>query len=309
MLMETEAALTDEHVYLTGRPPLSAFVRFVRTRGVDGLRIDDEALAREWQRARERVSEIEREEAGWANAPALTPLPYEMQVIADAEMQREAVQRATRYVPHRWCMVELDRLVVFQKWVNLKFVADIQAALPESPSNEDLIRVAVGKARPLPAVQVAQNQDNSYSFASSSVDLRFLDVVPLDPTAIQGYQPSGYASHVIGIFVGFGINFLSACHVDGRLILSNGSHRAYALRDLGFTHCPCLVSQVTSDAEFELVASAEMKQARDQYARSPRPPLFKDYFDPRLRKIVKVPRTNQLLQLQLALQRTGVPVV
>jgi hypothetical protein len=309
MLMETEAPLIDEHIFLTGRPPLSGFVRFVRTRGVDGMRVDEETLAREWQRARDRVCELESTEAGWANDPRLEPLPADMLPIAEAELQSEAVRRATRYVAHRWCMVELDRLIVFQKWINLRFVADIQAALPGAPGHEDLIRLAVGRARRTPAVQVSQTTDNSYCFASSSVDLRFLDVVPLDPAAIQGYQPSGYAAHVIGIFVGFGINFLSACHVDGRLILSNGSHRAYALRELGFTHCPCLVAHVTNDSEFDLVASAEMRQAREQYVRAARPPLFKDYFDPQLRRIVKVPRANQLLQLQLGFQRSGVPAL
>jgi ParB-like chromosome segregation protein Spo0J len=40
------------------------------------------------------------------------------------------------------------------------------------------------------------------------------------------------------------MNVIHVIHVENRLVLANGSHRAYALHDLGITKVPCLVQQV-----------------------------------------------------------------
>src|SRR5205085_5385811 len=75
--------------------------------------------------------------------------------------------------------------------------------------------------------------DNTYVFVSESNDIRFLDSVVLNPEQVVHYQSHGPIAGVLGLVVGYGSNYLNAIAAEGRLVLNNGSHRAYALRDLG----------------------------------------------------------------------------
>src|SRR5205814_2126409 len=96
---------------------------------------------------------------------------------------------------------------------------------------------------------------------------------------VSGYAPQGPIAGLLAAVVGFGSNFLNALHVEGRLILNNGSHRSYAMREAGIRQVPCIVQTVSSRDELEAVANAEVHQKADLYLRSPRPPVLKDYFD------------------------------
>jgi ParB-like nuclease domain len=300
----------DNMVLLTGRPPLAKFIRYIRGKTVNGLRAHEGELAAQWWRGREAYRRLETDEAGWADNPQLEPLPEAMNELAELGLKRPSILRLRHYAPREWRMVEIDRLVVFQHTINLRFVDEIKATLPSPLLAEHVMRVAVGNTElRRPAVRAIQSADNAYSFSSASNDLRFLDVVTLDASSIQDYQPSGRASNAIVIFVGFSDNLITAVHAGNRVFLANGSHRVYALRELGVTHVPCLVTRVTREEEFELVLPADVKQDREQYMRSPRPSVFKDYFDDRVRTIVPVMRMNHVLEATLSLEKAGVPAV
>lgn len=300
----------DNVVVLAGRPPLAKFIRYVRGKAVNGLRANEGELAAQWRQGKEIFRQLETDERGWADNPQVEPLPEEMKALAELGLQQPSIQRLRHYAPRHWCLVEIDRLVIFQLTINLRYVDEIKATLPKSPGPEDVIRVAVGNAeRRRPVVRAAQSADYTYSFASASNDLRFLDVVNLDPSSISDYQPSGCASNAIVIFVGFSDNLISAVHAGNRIFLTNGSHRVYALRDLGVTHVPCLLTRATREEEYDLVLPTDVKQDREQYMRHPRPSVFKDYFDDRVRKIVPIMRMNQVLEARLNLEKTSIPAV
>jgi hypothetical protein len=112
---------------------------------------------------------------------------------------------------------------------------------------------------------------------------------------------------VIGIAVGFGSNFLNAIHAEHRLVLNNGSHRAYALRDLGITHVPCIIQYASSREELSLVASGDLRDHPDLYLRSPRPSMLKDYFDPKLRKIIPIHRRLRQVTVKFETDEAYVP--
>src|SRR5216117_4617056 len=98
---------------------------------------------------------------------------------------------------------------------------------------------------------------------SPSNDLRFLGTMPMESNHIKDYAPPGNLVGVVGIAVGFGSNFLNAVCAENRIILNNGSHRAYALRDMGFTHVPCVVQHVSTRDELDLVAPAPVRRDPD----------------------------------------------
>ena len=301
--MDVKSPVIDEYIHLVGRPSIREFIGFVRRHRVHGARFERGPLIQEWQRANEHIRELEKTEKGLADDVEQSELPEDMREVADAELATAKWTAAWEGLNYRWRMVELDRLVVFQKTINLRFVREIQAELPLKPGNDDIVRVAVGKAWQAPPVRVTRSEEYTFLCVSHSNDVRILEIEAFDPALIQGYQPPGHASTVIGICVGYTANMLTAIQVRNRLILMNGSHRAFALKDLGVSHVPCLVLSLSREDEFDLKAPEAVKENRELYLRGARPPLFKDYFDPQLRSIVQASRTHHLVQLQIGFQK------
>lgn len=300
----------DNMILLTGRPSLAKFVRYVRGRTVDGLRTHEGDIAATWWGGREIYRQLEMQERGWADNPSIQPLPAEMQELAELGLRQPSVRKLRHFAPRQWRLVEIDRLVVFQHTINLRFVEEIKAQLPMPLQPEDVMRLAVGNTQQShPALRVAQSDGGDYTFSSASNDLRFLDVVNLDASSIRDYQPSGCASSALVIFVGFSDNLISAMQAGSRVFLQNGSHRVFALRELGVTHVPCLLSTAVREEEYELLLPGDVKQDREQFLKSPRPSVFKDYFDDRVRTIVPVMRMNHVLEAKLSLQKAGIPAM
>ena len=298
----------DRTLIVKGLFALPKFIRFVRERCPPGS-FDDAALMNEWREARTAALRVIGDEAGSADSIDVHDLPEETQPLAAQALRRPSMHRLLSLVPRRWCMVEIDRLVVFQDSINLRHVDQLKASLPVVPSAQDVIDLAsCSGSRSYPVVRSLQS-DGGYVFSSQSNDLRFLDVVTVDPAAIQNYDPFGSASHAIVIYLGFSDNVISATRSGKRIVLTNGSHRVYVLRELGFSHVPCLLTDASDADASDFLLPADVKQDRQFYLRAPRPPLFKDYFDARLTRIVPVIRKNYVLQAKLDLQRTTVPAL
>ena len=66
------------------------------------------------------------------------------------------------------------------------------------------------------------------------------------------------------------------------MVLHNGYHRAVAMRAAGITHAPCIVQTVTRKDELEVSAAPAVVEDPAFYFRARRPPLLKDFFDPRI---------------------------
>jgi ParB-like nuclease domain len=188
-------------------------------------------------------------------------------------------------VPTDIAIVELNRLVVFQKFINLAYVEVLKKQLSQMPSLESVFRFALPLQPEHPQFQMMQNAQNMYTLISTSTDFRFLEAQVLKPQDVPSFESTGRPVVILGLAVGYGSNFLNVLHVENRLVLANGSHRAYALRELGINEIPCLVQRITRRDELDLVASGDLASHPDRYLKSTRPPMLRDYFDPALRKI------------------------
>lgn len=305
--------LVDEYVYLVGRPPLKSFLSFMEGQAVDsrangnGQAKDPRLLADEWRAANDHISQLEEEEAGWADDPTIEPLGQQLEPLREKLLEDPLFHHAFELLPAEVGIVELDRLVIFQKHINLEFVRQLKDQLGPAPSDEDIFKVCLPFDHPQPPVRWMRTRSNVFVFISPSNDIRFLDSVVLGPAQIAGYPPPGAVSGVVGLVVGFGSNFLNVIHAENRLILNNGSHRAFTLRDMGITHAPCIIQQVSSREEFRMIATSDLRRNPDLYLRHPRPPLFKDYFDPRLRKVVPVQRTLRQVRVKFEVEETDLP--
>jgi hypothetical protein len=292
---------------LNGRPPISEFIGFIKVMAVNGHDIDQNSLISEWRSANDRVRELEQAESGLADNPVVGPIdPAAMQLLQDA-LGNPSAQKTFGAVPVEWRTVELDRLVVHQKFINLRYVGELKSTVPATLGPIDLARFSAGMGMPQSEVKVSQANMNVFAFTSVSEDLRVLDVHLLEPSQHSDYVVPGCPVKVLTAVVGFSPNFITALKIGNRLVLHNGSHRAFALRDLGVTHVPCLVQHVSREDELEMVGAPDPKTFPDRYLKSSRPSLLKDYFDPRLRKIVPVVRKHRLVQVQVAWQEGKVP--
>lgn len=296
----------DEQVFLIGRPPLGEFIAFVTSNSVNDENVDQRSLADEWRKANDHIRELEKREAGWADNPTIAALPMRLNQLTKNVLSDPMFQRAFQLVPVELGLVELDRLVVFQKQINLSFVREIRSRLGKSPSDEDVFRCCLPYDHPHPPAQVARIAPNAFQFSSASTDFRFLEPALLRGEQVAGYLPQGPIVGVVALMVGYGSNYLNAVHVENRLVLNNGSHRAFALREAGVTHVPCIVQRISRREELELVLPL-VHQRPEPYLGPPRPPVLKDYFDGQLRKLVAVPRKLRHVRVTFGVEQLDLP--
>jgi hypothetical protein len=297
MLSVPQQQLVDDHIFLTGRPPLTEYLGFVMSNTVDGANIDRAALAHGWRVANDHVTELEITEAGFADDVLVAAPPESLAPLAEAVLGNPAIQRSYALMPISIGIVELDRLVVHQKAIDLGQIERLDPLIGNSPTEEDIFRICFPIDRSLDPPFVEQQRGNGCTFLSPSNDFRYLDATLVHPSAVSGIDVPGAPVAMIVVAVGYGINVFAAARIEGRLVLTNGSHRAYALRNAGITHVPCLIQEVTRRDELEIIGVQELLTRPDAYLTAPRPALLKDYFDPELRIVASVPRKDRHVQV------------
>ena len=296
----------DEYLYLIGQPTLKQFIRFVRDRAVDPEGSGD--LTEEWQAANTVVRVLERDEAGIADNPTIEPISPDNELLLEF-LKNPLVRNSFNTVPTEVAYVNLNEMVVYQHHIDLTFVQQLERRLKPSMSEADIFRFCLPNERPLPPAKWSRLHKDTYVFVSPSNDLRFLGVMPLEGKHVQGYPHPGNLVGVVGLAVGFGSNFLNAIYAEGRLILNNGSHRAYALREMDITRVPCIVQHVSSREELNVLACTAVTNAPNFFLKEPRPMMLKDYFDPRLRKILPVHRRTRQVTVKFEIDDGFVPAL
>lgn len=296
-----------ENLYLIGRPPLKNFLRFVKSHAVNPP--GDGILTDEWQAASKLVRRLEQDEARAADDPPVGQPGPEYQPLLIEFLEDPLVRNGFNTVPTEVALVPLDRLVVYQKHIDLTYARQLVERLRPALNQEQIFRTCLLHDHPQPPVKWSRVATDRFVFLSPSNDLRFLDAMPMEAGHIKDYPPPGQLAGVVGVAVGFGRNFLNAIYAEKRLILNNGSHRAYALRELGVTHVPCIVQHLSSRDEVELVAAREVRRDPDLYLSQPRPPMLKDYFNPKLRRIMAVHRRLRQITVRFEVEENYVPAL
>ncbi len=307
MLGQAGAQQVDDHVFLVGRPPIEEYLGFVVSQSVGGQNANHGMLADEWRSANDHIRELEKNEAGIANNIETSSLDERLNRLTADVTADPVFQKCFQLVPTDIALVELDRLVVFQKAINLRYVDELQKGLGKNPSAESVFRFCLPHDHQIPPVKAMQIAQNAYAFLSPSMDFRAIGQAVLSKDQIVGYQPGGVMVGTVAISVGYGPNYFSAIHVDGRLVLNNGSHRAYALRDMGVTRAPCLIQTVSRRDELSAIGAGDLVANPERYLDEVRPPLLKDYFDLKLRKLVKVPTKLRQIRVSIGIEQSDVP--
>jgi hypothetical protein len=294
----------SELIWLLGQPHLGDYLDFVATKVVGGGDIDPRLLADEWRAANDVYASLEKKEAGIADRIDCGDLPTALSPLADAVRANDWFRASFDNLPFRFVRVELDKLVVSQTHVERSFTDVMGARLGPNPSEEELFRFCLPIERELPPVRVQRLSSDRYLFSSRSTDFRAHKPKLLRPGQLAGMASSGPAAAMIGVMVGFGSNFLSGIISDDRVLLQNGYHRAYTLRSLGLTHAYCVVEEVTRKDELKLTAEEDVVEDAAFYFAARRPPLLKDFFDPRLAKLLTVRPMENVIEVEIKIRET-----
>ncbi len=271
-----------QELWLLGQPALSDYLDYVRRAVVGGEAMDRRALIDGWRAANDVYAALEAEEAGIADTVERRPLPAAMAAVA-AELEASPLfARIFDRMPTTIEMVELDKIVVSQRRVTGDFVAGLAAELAPHPDAAGLFRFCQPLTRRDPPVTIRRLASDRYLFVSESNDLRLHETALLRPGQLDGYAGVGPVAAAVGVVVGYGSNFLSLIRSDDRVVLHNGYHRAVAMRAAGITHAPCVVQTVTRRDELEISAAPAVVEDPDFYFSARRPPILRDFFDPRI---------------------------
>ncbi len=301
---------TVEELHLLGLSPLADFVDRAVRLTVGGNRSMEPALIAQWRAAAVHRRALAVSEAGLADTARPTEPPAAMRPWFDRLLALPRFEAAFGSLPVALAMVELDTLVVYQHHVSLthaaRFVADAQGRDLNDPPT--LLSLCLPLDEPAPEVQLLQTGPGRFVIQSPVADLRAYDPHWLPAAALGGLQAcGGQVAAGIAIPVGLGASALNVVRLGQRLVLNNGYHRAYALRRAGVTHVPCVVQLVTHPDELSFAGADGAVEDHAALFESPRPALFKDFFDPALTTVLTMPATRRQIQVSVSVERVRVP--
>jgi hypothetical protein len=304
--LHSNSETADETLYLTGRPKLSEFLRYVRHHAADSH--DEGLLTDEWENSKRVVQTLEKEEAGIADDAPIRKMGPEYEELLTNFLKDPLIQHSFNAVPTEVAFVDLDRMIVYQKHIDLTFARQLEKKLGPTPTAEEIFKTCLPYDHPKPPVKWSRIRRDKYVFMSPSNDLRFLGAMPMTPEDIT-VAPTGNLVGVIGLAVGFGSNFMNAIYFRKRLILNNGSHRAYTLRKMGIREVPCIIQHPSSLDQLDVISSSDIMDNREFFLRHPRPSMLKDYFNPKLHKVMRVNRRLRQVTVRFEVEETFVPAM
>lgn len=302
----TSAPQSRQEIWLLGQPPLGRYLDFVSESVIGGADMPQRQLADDWRAANDHYAELEEREAGLADTIDWRNLDPELEPLADAVRADSRFHHTFPTLAVTFGMVELDKLVVYQLRVTGDFVDGLARQLGPAPDPATIFRTCQPLDAPPPRLQVEKADDNRYLFTSESHDMRFHEARLFGTADMLGYSSFGAVAGIVGVVVGFGGNFLNVIRSDDRFLLNNGYHRAVALRSLGVTHAPCVIQTVTRRDELNLVGPERVVDDPVFYYRAKRPPLLKDFLDPRIAKRLPTRPRRKLIEVSFKVHRTYV---
>lgn len=294
---EGEAGQSRELIWLVGQPPLPDYLEFVKKKVFGGDEIAPRELVDEWRIANDFYHELSTSEAGLADMIDCRPLPKSLKPLEAAVRENAWFRKSFSELPVEFAMVELDKLIVTQTHVERGHHDAIAATLGKDLKKR--FHFCIPLERELPPVRMQRLSDCRWLFSSSSTDFRERTAMLLKGEQLSGVGVDGPVAAMLGLPIGFGSNFMSAVRSGKRIVLQNGYHRAYALRRVGITHAPCILEEVTRKDELKVGGDDEVNADPEFYFAQPRPPLLKDFFDPRFAKLLSVRQIDTVVEVEI----------
>jgi hypothetical protein len=289
-------------IFLLGASSLGPFLQLVNDAAVEGVVPDRAELTSEWRAAVDHYEELERTEAGIALEGDHRDLDPSLAALAAQVKSHPSYRRTFDTLPTSFGMVELDRLIVYQTSVTRNYVDVLKARIGPTPDAAAVFRVCLPLDAPPPPVEVQRAGPRCFVFRCESTHFRFREPALLAAQRCAGRHDLEAVAGVVGLAVGFGSSLLNVVRVGKRYLLNNGYHRAYALRALGLSHAPCVIQTATHVDEVQVVVNHRVAAQADFFLESARPPLLKDFFNPKLCKVLPMRRRVRHIEIRFEIR-------
>lgn len=257
--------------------------------------IENEIL-RQVAEAREYASSIE---GRLAVNPTVEPIPEtHRSYLADLE-STPIIDEVVEVGMRTWSfgLVELEKLHVFQPYMNLEYVGRL---IEKAPSPDDS-KATLKYCLPIRMEDTSANEEvsvtfdaaqNTYSIVSENLDLRMIG---------NSQAEDDFKRKFVGFSYGFGLPQVFVAQFKDLLFLKNGYHRAYSLLKKGHKTIPCIVLKVDSLSQMGVDRSDQYLPS--EVILSDRSPILSDYHT---RAAVTIPRRRARAVLTI---HAGVEVV
>ena len=253
-------------------------------------------IFQEWSNATESLRKIEKEDEGAADNCEISDINSG---LIEAIKLNPAIKNNFSAHVHDFSMVEIDNIIATQREVLLDYVDQLSKKIPKNPSEDDLLKFCLIPEKQVHKPKPTRKSSNSWYFSSPSHDFRFLGGYlkkELTKEDIESTNVGGFPTHAITLFVGYGAGCMSATSVSGRVILTNGFHRAYALRKKGIKKIPLLLKKI-GNADLDFPADIHGLK-KDYLLKHPRPIMIKDFFNDELVRVLKRKQTTTVLNVR-----------
>jgi len=268
---------------------------FVKRQGVQLSKAEIARIVERSSAARRYVEKLpQRAEA----LPQVAEVPSSVERYLEALRQEPTFQEyLAGTTAHRFAMIEVAKLVTFQTVLNQEYLDTLEEHVPPASDTEGLVKFCLPsrKERTGDIALINLNPEtNTFSIATDNLDFRVLGNV-------QGEDPPS-GRKFVGFAFGAGLRAMSVAQYEGRYILKNGYHRAYALRKAGHNWIPVLLLQVPS---YDLTGANRPGFFPVDLLRGPKPPILDDFFSP---AAVDIKRFKQKMVMTVHAEVQAIPV-
>lgn len=298
--MPTTHAPLQEHLLLTGFYSLQEYLHW---RSLMAPAEEPDLLAA-WRRCSAAAAGLETESVCAGNI-RIEALSGPLQARADRRLNAGPIP-CSDAAQAEIALVELDALTVFQRHINVIWADVLRRRWLGLTDEMERFDFCLSTAAPDVPVAKARLSPDTFVFTSPSQDLRVQKILSLASADLPDWTPPGPAVAFVGAAVGFGSNCLQAIRWGQRLILVNGTHRAFALRHAGETMAPCLILSVNSEVELSIVAP-ELLENEARLLTAARPPLLQDLFNPQLTERLLLPRRIRQVRVTISIEELDLP--
>lgn len=184
-------------------------------------------------------------------------------------------------------LVDLDRLVCIQKYVDWDYASDLATRITDH-SIAQLARFSLSELA-LPRDFWIGGESGRYAstFVSRNWDFRVVSQqLRDDPTT---------GRRVLSYVLGWGVPFITVVQMDSRLYLRNGYHRACAARISGANQLPVLL---VHGREFSDVGIRGPGYFDEHLLRSDRPPILARFFSPEIAPEIRLKPLAKIIRVE-----------
>ena len=261
-------------------------------------------IFQEWNHATESLRKIEKEEEGAADNCEISDINSG---LIEAIKLNPTITNSFSGQVLDFSMVELDNIIATQREILLDYVDQLTKKIPKNPSEDDLLKFCLIPEKQVPKPKPTRKSSNSWYFSTPSHDFRFLGGYlknEFTKDDIEFTKVGGVPTHAIMLFVGYGAGCMTATSVNGRVILTNGFHRAYALRKKGIKKIPLLLKKIgNADLDFPDEIHGLKK---DYLLKYPRPIMIKDFFNDDLVRVFKRKQMTTVLNVKWSSDKVSI---